>query len=55
MLKISDFFAMKKPESSWIRILLALLDPDPCIVKVLDPDSDSYIHYTDQQHWTADR
>jgi len=51
---------MKKPafrsgsRSSWVRILLALLDPDPYIVKVLDPDPDPYIvkvlEYTDPQH-----
>jgi len=27
----------------WIRILLPLLDPDPYIVKVLDPDPGPYI------------
>jgi len=26
---------------------LALLDPDPYFVKVLDPDSEPYIEYTD--------
>jgi len=37
--------------SSWICILLALLDsdPDPHIVKVLDPNPDPYIEYTDPQ------
>ena len=41
--------------SSWIRILLTPLDPDPdpYIVNLLDPDQDPYryIEYTDPQHW----
>ena len=56
------FYVKKKPAfgsgSSWIRILLALLDPDPYIVKLLDPDpyivkvldSNPYVEYTDAQH-----
>ena len=42
--------------SSWIGILLALLDPDPYIDKLLDldPDQDPYIEYTDPQHWFKD-
>jgi hypothetical protein len=35
------------PGSSWIRILLTLLDPDPYIVKVLGPDP--YIECPDPQ------
>jgi len=51
--KKNKIFVTKKHGSGsiWIRIFLALLDPDPDrnIVKVLDPDP--YIEYTDPQHW----
>jgi len=41
-----------RSRSSWIRISLTILNPDPyivTIVKMLDPDP--YIEYTDLQHW----
>jgi len=45
----------KKPPSrsgsGWIRILFAFLDPDPFIIKVLDPVP--FIEYTVQQIWYA--
>jgi len=55
IIKRSNFcYVTKKPGcgsgSRWLGILLAPLDPDPYIVKVLDPDPDPYIEYTDPQH-----